>query len=399
MSNETVSEEGALHTRRRRMLVRKAGHLPFVPFGLVPAIGLGLLMLIALVPFAFGVQNATKRAVSESLAAQGLDWARPSVSGQWVTIEGEPPTAEEARKAAHFAREAASATPFGLARPATRISVPQGPYKARPEAKDGDAAVAPLQDVTAEAAASPAWQFTLSNGTLRLTGTMPDQETKDAVVREASGKVNPPRIEAIEDALEITGEEAAPSGYLQVALRGVNTVTRCDTGRAGFGEGRFSLRCELPESEAADVRKQAFASMPFGTVGRIDILPNEAVVTCETKLTDLLKEARIEFDSASAVIDPSSNALLDEVADAVKDCPGTLRIEGHTDSTGPEEENVTLSRNRAFAVRNALIARNVNPQRLVAEGYGATRPVAVNTTPEGRARNRRIEIRVVRASE
>ena len=227
---------------------------------------------------------------------------------------------------------------------------------------------------------------------------MPDQATKDTVVHQAFNKIYPPHITGVDDLLEVVGTEA-PEGYVQVALRAVNTVTRCDTGNATFEEGRFSLRCELPQSEAADVRKQAFASMPFGTVGTIDILPNEAVASCETRLTDLLKDARIEFDSNSAVIDASSNALLDKVAAAVKDCPGTLRIEGHTDSTGTDEENVTLSRNRAFAVRNALIARNVNPHRLIAEGFGTSHPIAVNTTPEGRARNRRIEIRVVRASE
>ena len=182
-------------------------------------------------------------------------------------------------------------------------------------------------------------------------------------------------------------------------MRGVNTITRCDTGRAGFENGRFSLRCELPDSDAAEVRREAIASMPFGTVDTVDILPHDAVVTCEAELTDLLMDARIEFDSSSSVIDASSNALLDAVAAAVRKCPGTLRIEGHTDSTGPEDENETLSRNRALAVRNALVARNVDPQRLIAEGYGATRPLAGNTTPEGRARNRRIEIRVVRASE
>ena len=405
MSYETVSEESALHARRRRMLVRRAGHLPFVPYGLVPAALLCLLMLVALVPFALGVQRATERAVGEALAAQGIDWARPSASGQWVTLEGTPPSAEEANKAKHYAREAAAATPFGLAHPATRVSVPQGPYKARPDSKPdttketGDAPAGPLQDVTDEAAASPAWKFILSNATLRLEGAMPDQKTKDTIVRHAFNKIYPPRIEGVEDALEVAGDAPAPEGYVQVALRGVNTVTRCDTGRAAFEKGRFSLRCELPESEAADVRQQAFASMPFGTVGQIDILPHEAVVSCETRLTDLLKDAHIEFDSASAVIDPKSNALLDKIAAAVKECPGTLRIEGHTDSTGPEDENLTLSRNRAFAVRNALVARKVNPKRLVAEGYGATRPVAANTTPEGRARNRRIEIRVVRASE
>ena len=396
MSYETVGEEEAGRTVRRRSLVRRSEPLPFIPFGLIPAIGLGLLFLLALWPFSLAVQKATERSVQEALAANGADWARTSVSGQWVKITGTPPSAEEARKAQLIAREAAAATPFGLARPATRVTVPQGPYKARPEAED--APVGPLQDVTDEAAASPAWQFTLSHGTLRLSGMMPDQATKDTVVRHASDKVSPPRIDGVEDALEVAGT-LVPEGYVSVALRAVNTVTRCDTGNASFDGGRFSLRCELPQADAAEVEAEAEASMPFGTVGTIDILPHEAVESCESRLTDLLKDARIEFDSSSAVIDASSNQLLDEVAAAVKACPGTLRIEGHTDSTGPEDDNVTLSRNRAFAVRNALIARNVNPRRLVAEGYGATRPLAVNTTPEGRARNRRIEIRVVRASE
>ncbi|WP_272986423.1 MULTISPECIES: OmpA family protein [Hyphomonas] len=400
MSFETVDGEEGVHAVQARRLVRRTGHLPFIPFGLVPLVGLGVLFLIALGPFAFGVQSATKRAVSEALAANGVDWARTSVSGQSVRLSGEPPSGAEAHKARLIAKEAASATPFGLARPATRVTVPQGPYKARPDAQETKevSAVAPLKDVTDEAAASPAWHFALSHGVLTLNGAMPDQATKDTVVRHAFNKISPPRITGVDDQLDITGVEA-PEGYIQVAMRGVNTITRCDTGRAGFENGRFSLRCELPDSDAAEVRREAIASMPFGTVDTVDILPHDAVVTCEAELTDLLMDARIEFDSSSSVIDASSNALLDAVAAAVRKCPGTLRIEGHTDSTGPEDENETLSRNRALAVRNALVARNVDPQRLIAEGYGATRPLAGNTTPEGRARNRRIEIRVVRASE
>lgn len=400
MSFETVDGEESARTVQVRLIARKDDHLPFVPFGLIPLAGLGLLFLIALGPFAIGVQSATKQAVTEALAANGMDWARTSVSGQSVTISGEPASGAEAHKARMVAKEAASATPFGLARPVTRVTVPQGPYKARPETRDETetAAVAPLQDVTDEAAAAPAWHFTIAHGVLTLEGAMPDQATKDKVVLHAFNKISPPRITGVDDFLEISGT-VPPAGYINVAMRGVNTITKCDTGQARFEKGRFSLSCELPESDAAEVRRDANASMPLGTVGRVDILPHEAVVTCEAELTDLLMDARIEFDSSSSVIDASSNALLDAVAAAVRRCPGTLRIEGHTDSTGPEDENETLSRNRAFAVRNALIARNVDPQRLIAEGYGATHPVAGNTTPEGRARNRRIEIRVVRASE
>jgi outer membrane protein OmpA-like peptidoglycan-associated protein len=400
VSFDTVGGEEDVRTVQTHRLVRKDGHLPFIPYGLIPLAGLGLLFLIALGPFAFGVQGATKRAVSEALAANGVDWARTSVSGQSVTLTGEPPSGAEAYKARMIAKEAASATPFGLARPATRVTVPQGPYKNQPDAleDESDTPAAPLQDVTDAAMLAPSWTFTLTHGILTLNGTMPDQETKDTVVRHAFNKIYPPRITGVNDYLEIGGT-AVPEGYVQVAMRGVNTIAQCDTGQAGFERGRFNLRCELPESEADDVRREAVASMPLGTVGRIDILPNEAVESCEAELTDLLNTARIQFASSSAVIDASSNDLLDAVATAVKKCPGTLRIEGHTDSTGPEDENETLSRNRALAVRNALIARQVDPQRLIAEGYGATRPVAGNTTPEGRARNRRIEIRVVRASE
>ena len=401
MSHETVDGEEEARVMRSRRIARREGHLPFVPFGLVPLAGLGLLFLIALIPFALGVQGATKRAVTDALAANGIDWAETSVSGQSVTITGDAPSGAEAHRARLIARKAASGTPFGLARPATRVKVPQGPYGTQPEPEAAEAAtppVTPLQGVTDIAIAAPSWTFTLTHGVLTLNGTMPDQETKDAVVRQAFNKIYPPRITGVNDYLDVAGLEA-PEGYVDVVLRGVNTIAQCDTGQAGFERGRFNLRCELPDTEADAVRREAVASMPLGTVGRIDILPHDAVISCEAELTDLLKDARIEFDSSSAVIDASSNALLDAVAAAVKACPGTLRIEGHTDSTGPEDENEVLSRNRALAVRNALVAREVDPERLIAEGYGASRPLAGNTTPEGRARNRRIEIRVVRASE
>ncbi|HPE48119.1 MAG TPA: OmpA family protein [Hyphomonas sp.] len=387
--NQTVSRR----TRVRRLL-RRDGHLPFVPYGLLPALGLGLLTLFALWPFAQGIEHSTRRTVEQALAAEGIDWAKTSVSGQMVTLAGEA-SADEGRTAQRIAREALAATPFGLARPATVVKV---------KLTKPDASAAPPADTATPTepagsdAEAPGWQFSLANGILRLEGAVPDQATKDALLENARARIDPPRIVSVEDALSVSGDPL-PAGYLLVALRGVNTVSQCDNGVSSLSEGRFSLRCELAAEDAAEVRAQAHAALPFGSIGSIDIITNEDVASCESSLTALLGDARIEFDSGSAVISSSSNGLLDKVAFAVGACPGTLRIEGHTDSTGLPDTNMTLSRNRAYAVRNALIARGVDPQRLIAEGYGATRPVAVNTTAAGRARNRRIEIRVVRASE
>jgi len=65
---------------------------------------------------------------------------------------------------------------------------------------------------------------------------------------------------------------------------------------------------------------------------------------------------------------------------------------GHTDSIGTEEYNMGLSQRRADAVRNAMIKLGVAPERLVARGYGESKPIATNSTEEGRAENRRVEL-------
>lgn len=99
------------------------------------------------------------------------------------------------------------------------------------------------------------------------------------------------------------------------------------------------------------------------------------------------------FAAGRADLTAAAAADLDAAAAFVAAAPGRrARIEGHTDSRGSANLNQALSQQRAEAVRDALVARGVDPSRLVAVGRGADRPVASNETPEGRARNRRVEI-------
>ncbi len=99
------------------------------------------------------------------------------------------------------------------------------------------------------------------------------------------------------------------------------------------------------------------------------------------------------FDFGSAVLKAESATALPAIIDAIRAAPGTLLLEGHTDNLGNAATNQALSLARAQAVRAALIARDPGlASRLTAQGFGATRPQAANTTLEGRAQNRRVEL-------
>src|SRR5262249_59030941 len=95
---------------------------------------------------------------------------------------------------------------------------------------------------------------------------------------------------------------------------------------------------------------------------------------CQASLAALLAHEQIEFAPGSARIDKKSAPLLDRLAQQVRGCPGTVRIEGYTDSVGRGLVNLHLSEARATAVRNALIARGAAPTRLRTRGYGRPHP-------------------------
>jgi outer membrane protein OmpA-like peptidoglycan-associated protein len=102
----------------------------------------------------------------------------------------------------------------------------------------------------------------------------------------------------------------------------------------------------------------------------------------------------ILFDTGKATITPGSSKELQLVIDVLK-ADATLRIEvqGHTDNTGTPASNLTLSEQRANAVRDYLIRTGgIAATRLTAVGFGDTKPVAPNTTDEGKAQNRRVEL-------
>ena len=99
------------------------------------------------------------------------------------------------------------------------------------------------------------------------------------------------------------------------------------------------------------------------------------------------------FDSGLSVLQPESNTELDALANLLNENPSLrLKIKGHTDNIGSPQNNLKLSNERALAVKNYLVNKGIEEQRLSAIGLGATNPIESNETPEGRAANRRTEI-------
>jgi OOP family OmpA-OmpF porin len=104
---------------------------------------------------------------------------------------------------------------------------------------------------------------------------------------------------------------------------------------------------------------------------------------------------RLTFETGSATLRPESRDQLQNVASILKAYPNVhVKIGGYTDNTGDAAANMRLSQDRADAVRRELEVLGIPPTRLAAEGYGSQHPVADNSTDAGRAKNRRIALRV-----
>jgi len=115
----------------------------------------------------------------------------------------------------------------------------------------------------------------------------------------------------------------------------------------------------------------------------------------ETKKLFVQALQGIQFETGKDVIRPKSYPILDQVVKVMSENPQyLLGINGHTDSQGADDFNMTLSDKRAAAVKKYLVDKGVDAAKLTSKGYGETKPVADNSTASGRAKNRRVEFKI-----
>ncbi|MDY0042190.1 MAG: OmpA family protein [Desulforhabdus sp.] len=181
-----------------------------------------------------------------------------------------------------------------------------------------------------------------------------------------------------------TGVGAATGAALGQAIGGNTASTLLGAGAGavagGIAGGLIGSYMDKQEQEL----RQALANVESASIQR------EQDVLAVSFRSDVL------FSTDSAVLQPGGYSEIDRVAGVLMRYPETrIRVEGHTDGTGSEIYNLRLSEDRALAVKNALIARGIDPARIEAIGFGEVQPVAGNDTEAGRQLNRRVNILIV----
>lgn len=152
---------------------------------------------------------------------------------------------------------------------------------------------------------------------------------------------------------------------------------------------------QAAQAEAAQARQAAAQAEQEKAALRAQLLQqlNTILQTRDTARGLIVNMSDVLFDTASYTLKPGAREKLAKISGIVLAHPGlNLKVEGYTDSVGTDEYNQALSENRASAVREFLIEQGVPGSTVTAQGFGKTQPVASNDTPEGRQRNRRVEL-------
>lgn len=212
-------------------------------------------------------------------------------------------------------------------------------------------------------------------------------------------------LDAAEQALNVQGNPQLARDLGYIAERRTETAeARARAMQASTDRSQLLDRMhEVTAAELARARQQ-LATLQTEVQRR-----QEAERRAATASSELAKFASVKQDTRGMVIILSESVLfrfgksdllptarrkLDEVATALtqQDPTAKILVEGHTDSIGKVSANQELSGERAQAVRDYLVSRGVAADRITAEGFGPSRPLADNRSPEGRANNRRVEI-------
>jgi OOP family OmpA-OmpF porin len=247
------------------------------------------------------------------------------------------------------------------------------------------AAPAPAPQAVAPAALPAAQKVVVS-------GTVPDEATRIGIlsrVREIYG------AERVVDQLGVGALGAPPRWNEQVQKLLTTDLKR-------VSQGQLRVEGNVVEIVGAVDSAQTQAHIVRGLTTRLDN-PTYTVRDAlrvsgggQQVLDAAMANRIVEFETGNATLTPQGQRVLDELLPVLRTLQGRrFEVVGHTDSDGGRAQNLVLSAARAESVKAYLVQRGIPEASLSTSGLGPDRPVADNATPQGRARNRRIEFRVL----
>jgi outer membrane protein OmpA-like peptidoglycan-associated protein len=222
-----------------------------------------------------------------------------------------------------------------------------------------------------------------------LVKSKDEHEQVVAAVRSAAG----PSVSVVDRLLESSEVSALAGRFVPLASRFVPFGQSLD-----LGANRLRFVARTPDAAAKSSLESDVVRAAQGLTVDAQVSVEESKTeVLQKEVDDILKGTVIEFQTASAVIRPGSFKVLDSIAAKLKAYPEVrVKIDGHTDALGAAAANVRLSQSRADSVKNALVQRGVAAPRIESTGYGSARPLVPETSAENRAKNRRIELVIVK---
>lgn len=252
--------------------------------------------------------------------------------------------------------------------PETPIDLPASPEPA------ADIAALAVPDYTFQAVKS-------ADGTITLKGNAPASVLQAMLALEEL-PVNIGRF---------TMNSAAPEGFAEAAMAGLHALASFQTGQIVLRDGQWLLSGNAPTDAVSTAAIAGLEASTPGVSWNTLIRAPSAVAVCRDEVAAYMSGKAILFPSGGTTPTPASLDLLPGLTERLAICPDApVYVEGHTDADGTAQANLGLSIHRAEAVVDALVGLGVDPARLYAVGYGASLPVASNTTADGKRQNRRI---------
>jgi len=226
---------------------------------------------------------------------------------------------------------------------------------------------------------------------VRVTGTVPDEATRADILARLRDLYG---AKGVIDAIEVGGVVPPPNWKQHVTAMLTEDLKNVHQGQLTVDGTQVQLKGEVSN----EALRQGIASRVATALNPTYVVDNELVVVerAQAVIDATLADRIIEFQSGSARLTDRGVAVLDEMAAAIGRFGGAeIQVVGHTDNSGQRMANVALSLARANAVRDYLMTKGIDGGRITALGAGPDKPVTTNDTAEGRARNRRIEFRML----